>query len=259
MCERPGFLIAAGLLALSVHAQDAVKRPSFEVASIRLNADNGRYDCVPQRSGNRVFLHNTELYCMVNYAYHFTIPSSELVQELRLPSGWNWYDVEAETAGPTSDSNLRLMFQSLLEERFKLKLHREMREMQSFDLVVARDGSRLKTAVPDSQVGIGGKSIPDHSATTGGRPDGIHLLGKAATTEQLATALSRQLHIPIVDRTKIAGEYDFDVIFSQDDSIDSNALSVDAALRKELGLHLESKKQPIEMLVVDHVEKPAEN
>jgi uncharacterized protein (TIGR03435 family) len=163
-------------------------------------------------------MHNTQIYNLVTYAYQLSFPNDELIRALQLPAGWNWYDIEATVAGNPTDSELRLTFQSLLEDRFKLKVHREMKIVASYDLVVARGGSKLKAAKRGADISVGGRPIPENLATTGPAADGDHLLGKAASMEQLATALGRELHAPVIDWTSITGEFDFDVLFSRSES-----------------------------------------
>jgi uncharacterized protein (TIGR03435 family) len=65
---------------------------------------------------------------------------------LILPDGWNWYDIEARAAEPSTDDQIRLMLQTLLEDRFKLKVHRETREMSVYKVVIAKNGPKLKAA-----------------------------------------------------------------------------------------------------------------
>jgi uncharacterized protein (TIGR03435 family) len=115
--------VASGLLA-----QSALSRPAFEVASVKRNTANGQWDQIPRLSGDRVIMHNTQLRNIVNYAYRVQY-LYEVAGNVDLPEGWNRYDIEAKVAGSPTDDELRRMFQSLLEDRFKLKVHRETREM----------------------------------------------------------------------------------------------------------------------------------
>jgi uncharacterized protein (TIGR03435 family) len=257
-------ILFAGVVAFgiaSVFAQPAPKRPSFEVASVRLNTVNGPVGIVPLRSGDRVTMHNTQLGQVVAYAYHIANPAWELAGNYWLPDGWNWYDIEAIAPGSPDDDELRLMFQTLLEDRFLLKVHRETRDSPTYDLVIGKGGSKLKPAVTDSQVTVDGKPISSGTATMAGGRDGVHLMGKGVNTAQLASSLSGRFNAPVRDRTGLTGTFDYNVVFSRDDSPSdvSELPTLVTALQQELGLRLEKSKGTVEVLIVDHIEKPTPN
>ena len=253
------------LLAPSIRAQSAAaSRPQFEVASVKPDTkENGHVDFLPVRTGDLVVMHNSQLQGIVMYAYH--VAYYQLVGFHDVPDAWKWYDIDARVAGSPSDAELRLMFQSMLEDRFKLKVHRETREMPVYKLEVAKGGPKLKPGTEG-----------DSTATIEGRPlvtkngavwitmwkDGAHLVGKNVTMAQLASALSSQFDGPLVESTGLAGTFDFDVVFAPanwppDSEFTPSFLS--AALKNELGLTVEKGKAPIEVLVLDHLEKPAPN
>jgi uncharacterized protein (TIGR03435 family) len=204
-------------------------------------------------------MHNTQLSQVVIYAWHIRYPAYETAGDLRLPDGWNWYDIEAIAPGSPTDDDLRLMFQALLEDRFKLKVHRETRDLATYDLVVAKGGSKLKAADPDSKITVDGRPI--RSGGVVGGMDGLHLVGKGTSIEQLVGSLSGALHSPVRDRTGLTGSFDYNVVFSRDDSpSDTSGLPVLAtAIQNELGLKLVAGKGSVDVLVVDHVEKPSAN
>ena|SRR6185437_2972768 len=243
--------------ALTVFAQTL--KPKFEVASVKLNTNNGPVTITPRRSGEHVTMHNVQLGTAFLYAYGLSFWQME--GNLRLPDGWNWYDIEAEAPASTSDADLRLMFQSLLEERFQLRVHRETREIKGWNLVIAKGGSKLKAANPDSVIGTEGRPIGDGTSLIGGFRDGLHLEGKGATADQLASTISGRLSGPVRNMTGLIGKYDYNVAFARDDdSADvTSAPRFDDALQSELGLRLEPTKESTEVVVVDHIEKPTAN
>jgi uncharacterized protein (TIGR03435 family) len=251
------------LVAPSIRAQSASARLEFEVASVKLNTDDGRTDSSPVRSGDRVLMHNNQIGSMILYAYQ--VFPHQIIGNIRLPDGWNWYDVEARTAGSPSDDEIRLMFQSMLEDRFKLKVHRETREMEAYKLVIAKNGPKLKPA-----------TVGDYKTTIDERPvtikngtirisfwkEGAHLMGKSVTMAQLANSLIRELDGPVVDATGIAGTFDFDVIFAPKNwppDSDFSPPFLMAALKNDLGLTIEKSKASVEVLVIDRLEKPTPN
>ena len=265
-------LAAAGIIALaipicvgligapSIHAQSAAAaRPQFEVASVKPNTTNGPVGFRPVRSGDLVLMHNNHLQNIVTYAYH--VAAYQLVGFREVPDAWKWYDIDARVAGSPSDDELRLMFQSLLEDRFKLKVHRESREMSVYKLEVAKNGPRLKPGTDgDYSTTIEGKALVTKKGTVRVTlwNDGAHLTGKNVTMAQLVGALSSQFDGPLVDSTGISGTFDFDVVFAPADWPPDSEFTpplLSAALKNELGLTIEKGKAPGEVLVLDHLEK----
>jgi uncharacterized protein (TIGR03435 family) len=253
-----GCAMAASMMPKMVAFAQA--KPVFSVASVKRNTTNGESDFTPRRSGNRVIMHNAQLNFAFVYAYHLTA-TYQYAGNLRLPDGWNWYDFEATVEGSPSDDELRLMFQSLLEERFKLKVHRETREMPTYELVVAKNGPKLKTAEPGSRIAIDNRPL---SAGRGGvisGEDGRHLAAKGGSVDLIVNSLRGELHAPVTDRTGLTGTYDFDVKYVPENSPPEAepGPSIATAIQEELGLRLEKSKGPVEVVVIDHVEKPDEN
>ena len=249
-------LVAASLLPRGI---GLAQRLEFEVASVKRNTTNGRMIIVPERSGDRVTIHNNQIGSVILYAYNLKM--FQVVGDLRLPDGWNWYDIEARVAGSPTDDQIRLMLQSLLEDRFKLKVHRESREMAVYKLVIAKNGSKLKSAVEGFAPTIDGKALPGKPFCLDlGGVDGEHIIGKSATVAQLVSALSGPLEGPVVDGAGLQGTFDFDLVFERRKPLDTDtAPPLPTALQEELGLKLERSKAPVEVLVIDHLEKPSEN
>jgi uncharacterized protein (TIGR03435 family) len=196
------FVAAGGLMA-----QSTPVRPAFEVASVKRNTTNGTWDQIPRISGDRVTMHNTQLGNIVFYAYGIR-RVYEMAGNLDLPAGWNWFDIEAKVEGTPTDDELRLMFQNLLEDRFKLKVHRETREMAVYDLVVAKGGPKLTAADEHSKLTIDGRPIGKGANGIFLGVDGAHLMGKGATFTQLVDSLRSAMRGPVEDHTGIQGAFD---------------------------------------------------
>lgn len=256
-------VIAALLTLAGLRGQSAPARRAFDLASIKPdNIMQTSFDIVPRRSGNRITMHNTQLAMVIAYAYRVPNSSWEVTGNVRLPDGWNFYDIEAIVDGEVTDDDLRLMFQTLLEERFQLKIHRETREMTAYDLVVAKGGAKLKRADPDGEVTLDGQPIEQgNSLSAYGADGGTHLLGKSASMERLVYALSGRLRAPVVDRTGLTGPFDYDVVFSREDvpSDTGGPPALATALQEKMGLRLEKTRSQVDIIVVDHVEKPSAN
>ena len=143
-------------------------------------------------------------------AHNIGTPVYQLAGVLDLPGPdeASWFDVEAIAPGAPGDDDLRLMFQKLLVDRFKLKVHRETRELTGYDLLIAKGGSRMKASEPDRKIIVGnGVSLRTGSGMVFGAVDGGHVLGKGASTERLAASLSGYLRAPVQDRTGLGLDF----------------------------------------------------
>jgi uncharacterized protein (TIGR03435 family) len=180
--------------------------------------------------------------------------------------GDNRYDLEAKAEDPSTatEADLLAMLQRLLADRFKLKFHRETQEMDGFELVVAKNGPKIKQAGPDEEerIGLGTPGSQDvgdvkRAAVEGGK-DGAPPVAMVlsvqkvsmATLAQLLQLFGRMGHI--ADATNLKGFYDAKLIIE-------TGQAVNGPLQEQLGLKLEARKIPIEMIVVDSAEKPAAN
>jgi uncharacterized protein (TIGR03435 family) len=148
------------------------------------------------------------------------------------------------------------MLRALLADRFKLTVHRDMRDSPVYALVVARGGARLLAAKPDEPTSFG--IIPGRDA------DGLlvnHLRVTRTGMTYIGIMLGMITRRPVVDRTDLRGEYSFDVPFAPPDAKpgDSVAASIFTALQEQVGLRLEDARAPVEVLVIDRAERPSEN
>jgi uncharacterized protein (TIGR03435 family) len=154
---------------------------------------------------------------------------------------------------------VRPMVQALLADRFKLATHRETREGRVYELTIAKGGPKLRDTDPEY-----------HSHDLNGESG--DLTGHGASMYQLIRSLSRQVGRPIIDKTRLEGSYDFtlsytpearDAIFGQptfpETAPDPGAPSIFTALQEQLGLKLEAARGRVDILVIDHAERPDEN
>jgi uncharacterized protein (TIGR03435 family) len=189
------------------------------------------------------------------------------------------YTVQAKVDEPAMDVLAKLppderwkmrqrMFQAVLADRFKLTVHRETRQLSIFALVVAKSQPKFSPAqlVPPAANDGSGPNPPQQRVTMSmrGGPDGMLLTAQGATMDQLAVQIAGQLHTRVENNTGLKGKYDFTLHFASDDGLnpsnsDTVAPPVFTAVQEQLGLKLESRKGPVEVLIVDHVEKPSEN
>ena len=148
------------------------------------------------------------------------------------------------------------MLQTLLGDRFKLTFHREQREMPVYALAVAKNGPKFKESAPDAD------PIQHHSMN--GR-NNVITMPKATMDDVTAAIANAFLDRPVVDRTGLTGTYDIKLTYTPETRANREAgpdptdISVFTAVQSQLGLKLEAQKAMVEILVVDHVEKPSGN
>ena len=252
--------VVAALLASALFAQAQPRRPQFDAASIRVNqsADRPftRYDA------GRVELHKASRKHIVRRAWpvpDYLIVWPDWVGGQRGAIG---YDVSVTFPRDTTPENLQLMFQDLLATRFGLAMHWEPKELKVFEVGVSGSAKLHEAANPAPPT-----DYPKYSAGTqkgewhlssklGAAPSGL-------TVPELMEVLTnlRVLDRPLIDATGIKGYYDIDLTAPVELPENKPAQSeVLAALDKQLGLKAIPKTRPVQMLIIDHLEKtPTEN
>jgi len=229
----------------------------FEVASVKPTASADGRSLVQAVSG-RLVMRNLALRRMILIAWD--------LQDYQLAGDPAWvgsehYDVQAKAAGGASVQEMEQpMLQALLQDRFRLRVHREKRELPIYELVVAGGGVKLQ----GSRDGGCADSCGFHLTT-----DGLNrtLDGKGVTMDMLAANLSRtynsSLGRNVVDKTWLTGMFDMRLTWTIDNlsasPADSAGPSIRGALQEQLGLKLEAAKGLVDVLVVDHIEKPSAN
>ena len=262
-------LAAAG--ALAPHWIVFAQRLEFEVASVKHTSNVGPFGSDPRRSGDRFTMHNAQLYTIIWYAYHLR-GNYQLVGDLGYGvDEWNSFDIDARVGHDATDDQVRLMVQSLLADRFDLKLHRETRELPEYVVTIAKGGPKLTPASEQPmEVRIEGRhfSLPKSTCMGSAWREGNHITCHAATIEQILAQTGGELKAPVADRTGLTGTYDVDVLYMPDfrrmqaDTEPEAAIgpSLPEAFQEQLGLKVEKGKGPVEVIVVDHFEKkPREN
>jgi len=231
------------LLALCALAQS----PSFEVASIKVN-NSGSGETSERTTPGRVTAVNINISSLMQQAFG--------IKEFQISGAPAWvvgdrYDFNATTgtSKDLSDTELEPYFESLLAERFQLKYHRETKEMQVYALGVAKTGARLTAHAGG---GDSSNGISNGQGKTSLKSTNVSMKAFAGT-------LGRRLDRMIIDDTGLAGGYDLTLEWAPNPSPDSNEPSLFTALQEQLGLKLESTKAPVEIIVIDNIERPSEN
>jgi uncharacterized protein (TIGR03435 family) len=220
--------------------------PAFEVASIRASSDGPGSSGITTTNG-RMTAQNVTLKRCIRGAYN--------VSKSQIFGGPDWVErdrfyIQAKAPGPAGDSEMMIMLQSLLAERFKLTLHRENRPLSGYALVLAKGGPKLKPSAPET---------PSRTNSSRGS-----IVAQACTMTLFAMKLSEALLIPVADATAIRGSFDFNLQWTTADEMAAkpetdSGPSIFTTLQEQLGLKLEPRKVPAEILVIDHAEKPSAN
>jgi bla regulator protein blaR1 len=237
----------------------ALPQPQFEVASVKPNTSMGGNSGLNRGAGGNLNATNVSLRFLITFAYD--------VRDYQLTGGPSWintdkYDVVARPdhdaaaaeikSSPEATLNLRLRLKALLADRFQLVVHSETREMPIAALVVAKNGPRLEAS----------------------KSDGVQIMGqmglltcKKVSMKMFAErVLSQRLDRSVLDRTGIAGDFDFKVQFVEEtqakpagDTLDASGPTFLTAMQEQLGLKLESQRGPVEFIIVDRAEKASAN
>lgn len=241
------------LILFSLAAQFAwAQTPSFEVATIKPAAPStDGHTHINYPSGDRFSASNITLIALMQWAYK--MPARQII------SGPSWlsssrFDIQAtidanqiEHLDQQAQTELKQrMVQSLFADRFHMKIHQETRTMPAYDLVVAKDGTKLQPSHANGKsIGIGRS----------------HFNGEGLPMTIIAEELSQIAGRAIVNKTGLSGYYDFKLQWAPDDATgsDSNLPSFFTALQEQLGLKLISTKEPIPVLVIDHLDQPTPN
>jgi uncharacterized protein (TIGR03435 family) len=229
------------------------KPQAFEVTSIKAHQGPLTRIADFRPSGPRLSLEGYNAYYLILEAYGVKSYQVSLAST-NLPA-YDYYDIEAKAEGdgiPTRDE-FREMLKTLLTDRFGLKIHREMREVPVYELTVDKKGAQLKPASTDGK--CASRIGPVHPEDRNYRYQFTN-----CTLTPLVDTL--QADRPILDKTGLTGRYDITMFATPDfrlrNSSEPGDISPLDAVR-ELGLKMESKKANIEVIVVDHVEKPSQN
>ena len=273
-----GCLVLAAALSISpVVAQST--SPLFEVASVRVNTIGGVGKSgeptpvgtggVMTPQGNQFTARNATLRTLVRFAYGSDgdLSTPALLAEYRVAGGPSWIGTEAfdivarMPERPRTPGEPALMLRALLARRFALKVHTETRELPAYALVRAsRDGS------PGPQLRVAsGACVPQTGGVARGqalcavRQAFQGLIATGASMTQLAAALYPHLGLMVLNRTTLQGTFDFDLRFTDGLTADARFPSLFTAVQEQLGLKLEPIHAPVEVVVIDSVQRPTGN
>lgn len=218
----------------------------FEVASIKERAPaDGPVNLSVTREPGRVAYLNLTVRGLIREAYGLNKIYPPAARGDALST--DRYDVIATAPATASKQETMLMLQVLLAERFKLAVHRETKELPVYWLVVGKNGPKFREVRDDG------------SAPEIGNGGGHQIRARHVSMNLLASTLQGYIGDPVVDKTGLAGLYDLDMDFTLDESLSAEGERLFDAVQRQLGLKLEPGKGSVEVLVIDHVEKPSTN
>lgn len=277
------------------NAPPAADSPAFEVASVKLNK-TGDFAQFFRTQPGQFTITNVPARQIIQFAYQ--------LQPFQIVGGPDWllkdrFDVVAKTPANTpplgppganpGPSPMALMVQNLLAERFKLRVHRDTREMPIYALVLARPGGKLGTNIERPTVdcaavrgrgpGPGGAPAgPPAPPKPGERPPCGMFMGPgniaagSVTMAQFANSLAARVGRPVIDKTGLDGLWAFDLSFAAElppgaqlppgvqlPPTDPNAPTLFTALQEQLGVKLDATKGPVDVVVIDSVDHPTED
>jgi uncharacterized protein (TIGR03435 family) len=249
-------LILPALLSWSVYAADA--QPRFEAASVRVSDPSLVLPPGPSVQflpSGRFVAPRVSLFVLLQQVYG--------VRSYQISGGPGWvrseqFEIQATAGSPASEDQMKLMVQALLADRFHLKLHRETREIPVYALIAGKSGPKLQSAKDATQCGGSGCfGVGNGNLTANG----------TTMTFFAGEVLTRLLDRPALDKTGLAGHYDFKLTYDQSSTqppivgmpmAPTEGPSIFAAV-EDLGLKLIPEKDPIEILVIDSAERPDAN
>jgi uncharacterized protein (TIGR03435 family) len=254
-------------------AQNPADGPSFEVASVKPNKSGALTGRAPSPEVDRVRAVNTPLRTLVQVAYNIGVDRLVGVPEWIVRER---FDIEAKADAPLTGNTWQLMLRTLLADRFKLLVHTETRDVPVFALVMARadrrPGPRLRPAAVDCA------TLRTRSEQTGdvdpcGAISRAQSLVKGMMTVRgaplnwLIGTISSDTQRQVIDQTGLTGAFDWELTWTPQPflgqpndgrfpTIDREGPSIYTAIQEQLGLKVESRRGPVDFLVIDHVERP---
>jgi len=279
------YLFCACVVAAAASGQ--APAPTFEVASVKPvgQVEGGGAAGTPAAGGigvgcdghapqvaGRRFTVTTTAYALITWAYGYNktwgcsyvsfadlltggpawIRSERFEIQALIPEGAPTYTFEQFMRGDAT--GIEQMLQSMLADRFRLSVHRETKDVPAYALTVVKGGSKLVPSKADDKRMLGIRRQTDAN----GLAD--KLTGRRVEIRDLAFMLLLATRRPVIDRTGLAGEFNFEADFAPFDGTgDSAAPSLFTALQQQMGLRLETTKAPLDGLVIDRAERPSTN
>jgi len=237
------WLAAFAVLSLGIPSARGQSTPEFEVASVKPHASGGSPHVSIAGDPGRLTFTNITVRGLMREAYGLKVyPLCRGLDALSTDR----YDFVAKVSPDASKEQRMLMLQKLLAERFKLVAHRETKELPIYALVAGKNGPKLHEVEDDG------------SAAETGSGDGHQIKAHHISMKLLAATLQGWIGDTVVDATGLTGLFDLNLDFNVDEGKPDEGPTIFEAVQR-LGLKLEARRGPVEVVVIDHVEKPSAN
>jgi uncharacterized protein (TIGR03435 family) len=227
-------------------------RPTFEVAAIKLADPDEKRDGFDVK-GRHVLMENIPVMTMLVFGYGVSPKQVVGVPDWAKSEHWD-VDGVPDVEGAPNLAQTQGMVQGLLTDRFGLKVHHETREVAGYALTVAKGGPNIAKSQGDPN------GLPRQNSHMNAGQRDIKFTNN--TMREFALAMQFYMSEPVVDRTGLTGRWDFELKWTTDETRapqENAAPGVFTAVQEQLGLKLEAGKMPVDVLVVDAVEKPSAN
>ena len=250
-------MLAEAILLFAACAPPAFPQsPEYDAVSIKRSSPDNRMSVTAFDPG-RLMARGVTLKDLIEWAYQFS--------PAQVAGGAPWmdstrFDIEAKAEGSFNKDELLRMLQPVLRDRFQLALHRETREMSAYVLTLGSNPSQRRDAQGGRPTTIKVDSAPSANAT------GTTLIftGQSVSMHYLVDYLTGHFERLVVDQTGLKNGFDFEiqVPLDEDGTMADKRETLSAAWMQvlpQLGFKLESKRTPVEVLVIDHAEPPSAN
>jgi uncharacterized protein (TIGR03435 family) len=233
-------------------AKDA--EPSFEVATVKPSDPKNGSQGFHSGDGRRINCDNETVADIVEFVFGMHAKQIVSAPQWFFDERWD-VDGYPDVPGEPDYKQMQGMYRKLLEERFALKLHRETRTLGAYVLTEGKGAPKLSKSVDQ-------EAMSDTTFTQWNSQRRV-LRVTSTTMAEFVSTMNSQLDKPLVDQTGLTGKWDFLLKWRPDtapDTDDPNALpGLFTALQEQLGLKLEGGKVPVDVIVIDHVERPSAN
>ncbi len=255
-----GIIPAIALLHLHNSFAQSVPVPKFDVASVKPQAYRGQGSAGIFVRGDTLDAEHVSVFSLVTFAYN--------LHDVQLSGGPAWvksgvlayselYQVIAKASGDTPPplAVFRQMLQTLLADRFRLRVHHVQKELPIYNLLVKRGGPRLKASAVDEKFNF----VSSGAGRLGVRIAATHMTMQQLIDQQLGAYTDR----PIIDKTGLEAPYDFTLQFvvenQPQEAGPNDPPALTTAIQEQMGLKLEPATAPFDTVVIDHVERPSAN
>ncbi len=238
-------------LAADTLAQERLPSSAFDIVSIKPTPKDQLYKLKRECVNDRFVARGFPLSFLITWS--FGLPDAQVLGLPEWTKSWDLaYDLDARAIQPFSEKECKAMVTSLLRERFHMVTRREIRNVKAYALVVSDKGSKLREVAPNEPNSAGVQLNGGRQSDLKGATPGWSMTRLAAVLSDIA-----EVGRPVVDQTGLPDTYSFKLTFSR--RADDGLPSIFTSIQNELGLSLKPVTIPLDVLVVEQIEKATAN